>query len=434
MNSKFTFLFLGIFINSFTSYSQAFHSLMVNEIMASNDTSIADNTGEFPDWIEIYNPGTQAINIAGYYISDNPNQPLKHQMSTTSAIIIPAGGFIVLWASGEPSRGSLHLDFALSASGESVLITGPDGVSLIDSLTFGVQRTDISLGRTTDGAAGFSFFMDVTPGASNNTAAAFQGFLSPPIFSAPSGFYAANFNLTLSANPSDAAIYYSLDGTEPNPSSVAGITYPFKNIYPRLPGQGLGPMLTDSVKSFEYTAPLSITDATLNPNRLSAKNTSAEDVFPADYLPTQLVRKGTVVKARAFKPGFIPSEIVTNTYFITSNGQNPYTLPLINISTQENNLFDYYDGVYTAGIDFDNWRIDNPSENTTSGRPANWQRASEFPVSFEFFEASATERTLFRNAGFRVHGGFSSARPRKSFRIYFKNSYGYGDLDFPGTR
>jgi len=68
-----------------------------------------------------------------------------------------------------------------------------------------------------------------------------------------------------------------------------------------------------------------------------------------------------VVKARAYVDG-IPSKTVSKTYFVWSEG-NPYDIPVISLQIQENYLFDYNDGIYTAGVDFDTWRAENPDNN-----------------------------------------------------------------------
>jgi len=54
-------------------------TLLINEFLASSYTFSYDDSGDTSDWIEIYNPTKQAIDLAGYYISDNPKKPLKYK-------------------------------------------------------------------------------------------------------------------------------------------------------------------------------------------------------------------------------------------------------------------------------------------------------------------------------------------------------------------
>jgi len=70
-------------------------TLFVNEIMASNQTTISDEAGEFEDWVEIYNPTAASINLAGLHLSDNPDNPDKWAFPNVS---IPANGYLLIWA------------------------------------------------------------------------------------------------------------------------------------------------------------------------------------------------------------------------------------------------------------------------------------------------------------------------------------------------
>lgn len=143
--------------------------LYINEFMAVNSETIADETGAYEDWFEIYNPNDFDVDIAGYYVTDNLNNIFKHKMAYGSPeTIIPANGFLLLWASGNPEISVLHVDWSLSGSGEDLGIFFPDGETAIDTYTFGQQTADISEGRASDGAEQWVFFETPTPGASNN--------------------------------------------------------------------------------------------------------------------------------------------------------------------------------------------------------------------------------------------------------------------------
>ncbi len=144
--------------------------LFINEFLASNDADTSDAFGEFDDWIEIYNPGPEAVNIGGMYISDDKTDLTAWQIPTTApdSTTIPAGGFLLLWADKQPEQGILHVNIKLSSGGEDVVLTAPNGTTVIDSLTFGEQTTDVSMGRKPDGSDNWMFFDTPTPGASNN--------------------------------------------------------------------------------------------------------------------------------------------------------------------------------------------------------------------------------------------------------------------------
>lgn len=143
-------------------------ALYINEFMASNSITIADEFENFEDWIEIYNSSNETIDLAGYYISDNFSNPHKHRFSFASdETKIHPGGFLLLWADNEPEKGALHLSFKLSANGEQIVLTEPDGLTIVDSISFGNQTTDISYGRYPDANENWIFFNQPTPGESN---------------------------------------------------------------------------------------------------------------------------------------------------------------------------------------------------------------------------------------------------------------------------
>ncbi|GAB3042575.1 lamin tail domain-containing protein [Spirosoma pulveris] len=145
--------------------------IFINEFMASN-SRLADGFGEFDDWIELYNSGTQAVDIGGMYITDDLTKPLKYQIpsSQPGQTTIPPKGFLLLWADEQPAQGVLHVGIKLSAGGEQIGLFQPNGlnVAVLDSLTFGAQTIDVSNGRQLDGATPFVSFTASTPNATNN--------------------------------------------------------------------------------------------------------------------------------------------------------------------------------------------------------------------------------------------------------------------------
>ncbi|MCF8368010.1 MAG: lamin tail domain-containing protein [Bacteroidales bacterium] len=148
---------------------QAPVQLYINEFMADNDNIIPDPQGEFEDWIELYNAGEQYINIGGKYFTDFVYDPTKHHVSDNSpdsTIILP-GEFLLFWADSDGADGILHLEMKLAASGEYIGVYDEDGVTVLDSITFGPQSTDISYGRISDGNEEWVFMTNSTPGASN---------------------------------------------------------------------------------------------------------------------------------------------------------------------------------------------------------------------------------------------------------------------------
>ncbi len=191
--------------------------LYINEVVAANDNIITDDYGEYNDFIEIYNAGASPIDLAGYYISDDVGNLTAWQIPATdpSLTTVPAGGFLLLWADGEPTQGANHLDFQLSSSGESVVLTGSDGITIIDNITFSDLPTDYGYGRLPDGSANLSELIPASPAATNNNS---QPQLAPPVISLPTGLYTGTQTATITAEIG-ATIYYTIDGSVPTTSS-----------------------------------------------------------------------------------------------------------------------------------------------------------------------------------------------------------------------
>ncbi len=160
------FILLFWLISSYALNAQLF----INEWMAVNNNVIADGAGEYDDWIEIYNGSSSPIDLAGYYISDDVAEPLKWQIPNSNSALttIPANGFLLLWADNDTDQGENHLSFKLSADGEPIILTLPDGTTIVDQVLSGPQNDNVSYGRATDGSPAFQFFIAASPGVSNN--------------------------------------------------------------------------------------------------------------------------------------------------------------------------------------------------------------------------------------------------------------------------
>ncbi len=122
--------------------------IVLNEVLAKNDTVIKDSNGDYDDCIELYNTSAGTIQASGMYLSDKYDDPTKWQIPTNQ--YIPAGGSLLIWCDEEGIQGPLHANFKLSSSGELVLLFDRDGKTLVGFLQFGKQVNDISTGRLYD--------------------------------------------------------------------------------------------------------------------------------------------------------------------------------------------------------------------------------------------------------------------------------------------
>lgn len=122
--------------------------VIITEFMAANDHALFDEDGEASDWIEIYNPLAQPVQLGGWSITDQTNNPAKWQFPSTN---LPSRSFIVVFASGKNRRTPgrpLHTNFKLDADGEYLALIAPDGVMRTSEFApaFTKQYTDISYG------------------------------------------------------------------------------------------------------------------------------------------------------------------------------------------------------------------------------------------------------------------------------------------------
>ena len=124
----------------------------ITEFMASNDGIVADEDGDYPDWIEIHNPNPTAIDLAGHSLTDDPSEP--RQWVFPAGSVVRGGGYLVVFASGKnrtPSGAELHTNFELNAGGDYLSLLAPDGSSILtefgsEVVPFPRQRPDISYG------------------------------------------------------------------------------------------------------------------------------------------------------------------------------------------------------------------------------------------------------------------------------------------------
>lgn len=259
--------------------------VFINELLASNAVNLADPDFQaFSDWVELYNAGNSPADLSGWTLSDDQNEPTKWTFPAGS--IVPAGGFLLVWADGESS--GLHAGFKLSADGETLSLYTPGG-TLADEIGFGAQQTDVSCGRKTDGGAPWGLFPHPSPGASNNTQPFFKDFVrAVPVFSKSGGFFDGPVTVDIQNLTGYGVVRYTTDGSSPASNSPV------------------------------FSQPL---------------NLSAT----------------TVVKARLFLADRLPGPVVTNTYFIGEHFEER-GLAVLSISTHPDYFFAQDSGIYVQNF------------------------------------------------------------------------------------
>ena len=234
-------------------------SLVINEFMASNSSSIRDPQGQYDDWIEIHNFGSEPINVGGMYLTDDLSFPTKWQIpiNNPAATVITQGRYLLIWADNDTGDPGLHANFKLNADSEEIGLFDNDGQTLIDSVIYQIQTTDISYGRYPDAGEDWRLFTTPSPAAQNY--GGYLGEVADTKFSHNRGFYDEPFSVTIATETDGAVIYYTLDGSEPYSTS------------------GRAP------DSMVYDAPV-------------------------------FINRTTFLRAVAVKPGWMPSNVDTHTY------------------------------------------------------------------------------------------------------------------------
>lgn len=368
--------------------------ILINEVVADNLSTLKDENGVYADWIELYNPTNQAINLKGYYLSDTKEELTKWAFPDVS---IDGGGYLIVFCDGSLEEGTLHVNFLINADKETIYLSD-ENETVIDSIRLENQQCDISYGRMYGNTNETGFLPYSTPLASNP--AYFTKNKEPEAdwgevhFSLEGGRYDENIKVELSCDVEGAAILYTLDGSEPD------------------------------IHSYVYSKPIEITDEG-RPNQYTTKKCMLKPSSNADNSETQYgvneVYKATVIRARILKDAKFSSSIQTNTYFINSD----YSLPLVSLSTDPDGLFDDVEGAYVLGYSYYTARkYGNAATKTTNVN-------SKVPIDLAgHVEIYDTDGSVFEDDMiFSIAGKSSVARTtQKSFNVILDNEKISGDM------
>ncbi|MFC2085417.1 CotH kinase family protein, partial [Bacteroidota bacterium] len=140
--------------------------IIINELMARNNSTISDEFDEFDDWIELYNNSQNIINLRNHFLSDDPDSLSRWRFPDQDFIINPYE-YLIVWCDNDDEQGDLHTNFKLDGDGEFIALIHSDGTTILDSISFTEQRFDISFGRDVGNNTVWGF-MSPTPGAANS--------------------------------------------------------------------------------------------------------------------------------------------------------------------------------------------------------------------------------------------------------------------------
>ena len=144
-------------------------TVWINELLAKNEAVNVDETGEYDDWIELWNYDQAEVDLANHYLTDKRDNLTKWQFPDSAAQIFP-DEFMLIWCDEDQEDGGLHTNFKLSSGGEFLALVHPDGETIIDSISFPSQAEDISYGRILSSDFQYEWdYLSPTPGYSNTS-------------------------------------------------------------------------------------------------------------------------------------------------------------------------------------------------------------------------------------------------------------------------
>lgn len=371
-----------------TSSTRAATPLVINELMASNGTTLRNSQGQYEDWIEILNPTTSNIDLAGMYLTDDLSSPTHWKFP--AGTVIPGGGYFLIWLDGGTAGTGLHAGFKLGVDGETVALFDRDGKTLIDSVTSGRQVADVSYGRSPDGSGPWGYMTAPTPGKANS--GLYQGRVADVQYSHGRGFYDLPFDLEMTCPTAGATVYYTVDGSSP----------------------------------IEGNKPSSTAEA---------------------YTEPAFILTTTCIRAGAIKAGWLSSSVSTHTYLFDMDEAQRSMAVVCLVGDEHKSLFEP-NGIMAIVGGYYSGEVWQSSGAGSYNNPIHRGRAYERPVSLEVLDAK-TGLCLQTDCGIRVHGS-DYTRPRYtrgedwltcwngspgfnrnkfSFNLYFRETYGLDRLD-----
>ncbi len=375
----------------------------ISEFMASNNDTLIRSDGASPDWIEIWNPNPNAIDLAGYQLSD--------QEDPVSAFTFPswslgAGEYLVVDASELSRDGVLATGFALDRSAGSLVHFRNPLAETLQLITYPRQRSDVSFGPFGDD---YRYFLDPSPGEASASEIV-QGFVADTRFSVPRGFYSTAQSVAISSETPDAKIYYTLDGSEPGAGNPEALLYS-------------GPIsiaTTTILRAQGFKEGFEPTDIDTVTYLFSSQVSSQSDSpvnFPSAWIPNLNVGvQANPVRALSkygFNNGVLARLPLTDSDGVSFTFEDSLqAIPTLSLVVDSNELFDPVDGLHI----------------NASQRGRLWERLA----SIEYMDPRTGESRQ-ANCGLRMHGGWNRFPEmlKKSFRLYFRSEYGDANFDAP---
>lgn len=299
--------------------------VVINEICAHNLSGLQDGNGAYGDWIELFNPGSEPVDLSGWTLSDDEDDPGRWTFPEGTVL----EDYLIVFAdranTTDPA-GYCHTSFALRTDGETLYLYDAAG-ERVDKLKYPEQDFDITYGRAFGSGEDAGTFATATPGAANPVdflEEEREAPLGTAEFSLPAGFYEEPVEVALRAEDPEALIFYTTDGSDPRENGKL------------------------------YTGPIEIESRVEEPNEYASLPVSFGFNFfqTREWLANYAYRyapdpvdKAITITTRLYKDGCWSDQQLASTYWV---GVSPYELPVVSITADAQELFGT-GGIYMPG-------------------------------------------------------------------------------------
>jgi hypothetical protein len=199
-------------------------AVRLNELAAANVNGLRDEDNEVQDWVELYNSASTSVNLAGWSFTGDESEPTKWVFPP---VTLGPRGYLIVFCSGKDRRpvtpgSKLHTNFKLGSDGEFLgLYNAEVPRRLVSSFNpYPNQRTDYSWGL--DSLDQLKYFQTQSPGTSNGVSA-ISGLVASTTLSHKHGFYTTPFSLSITCATAGCTLRYTTNGTAP--TATSGLIY-----------------------------------------------------------------------------------------------------------------------------------------------------------------------------------------------------------------
>lgn len=357
--------------------------LIINEVQAANIDQYLDKANCYGGWVEIYNPTSADISLAGHYITDGTN--MRRLISSNGKV--PAGGFKTIWFDHNQviqggtygAASNTQVPFKLEAEGGTISLLKPDK-SVLSSVTYPLAVPRCSWARTTDGGEEWGATAEPTPDASNETSTFATRRLTAPEVDTDSRVFSEPFSIRVTI-PRGTILRYTTDGSAPTATNG---------------------------------------------------ETSTNGRFD--------VSETTVFRFCLFRDGLLPGPVVTRSYIYANHA---YYLPILSVVSEPKNFFDDKVGVFVRGTN----GVSGNGQSSACNWNMDWERPVNMeylvPVKDENGNTVDYSTVLNQEMDLEICGGYTRAygggvvddrywEMRSSFRLKTDKRYeGVKSIDYP---